>query len=73
MASSLSCAAQAQCIGGLYTNPQCCAPDVLGVACLDGGVPSESPRDAQHFREICGKAGKAAKCCVIPVAGQDVL
>lgn len=20
---------------GLYSNPQCCSPDVLGVACLD--------------------------------------
>lgn len=26
------------CQGGLYTNPQCCSPDVLGVACLDAKV-----------------------------------
>ncbi|OAQ97577.1 hypothetical protein LLEC1_01213 [Akanthomyces lecanii] len=61
------------CQGGLYSNPQCCNPDVLGVACLDGKVPSEQPRDANHFRQICGSKGKAAKCCVLPVLKQDVL
>ena len=24
--------------GALYTSPQCCTPDVLGLACLDGEV-----------------------------------
>ncbi|KAF3927373.1 Trihydrophobin [Orbilia brochopaga] len=61
------------CSGGLYTSLQCCAPDVLGVACLDSTTPSEQPRDAQHFRQICAATGKAAKCCVFPVADQDLL
>lgn len=29
--------------GTLYTNPQCCTPNVLNVACLDGGVRKSCP------------------------------
>ncbi|KAJ4154115.1 hypothetical protein LMH87_010578 [Akanthomyces muscarius] len=60
--------------GGLYTSPQCCSADVLDVACLSGGGPPEPPSDANNFRDICGRIGKQAKCCVLAeVANQDVL
>lgn len=80
------------CNGGLYSQAQCCATDVLGVACLDGAprkltshevvskkqlanmfTANETPRDAKNFQEICAKKGQQARCCVIPVLGQDVL
>merc|ERR1711963_889941 len=55
------------------TGPVCCATDVLGVICLDGEPPNETPRDGRHFRDICAKEGQQAKCCVLPVVGQGVL
>ncbi|CEJ81518.1 hypothetical protein VHEMI01639 [[Torrubiella] hemipterigena] len=61
------------CPNGLFSNPLCCATDVLGVACLDGGAPDQTPRDGRDFRDICAKKGQQARCCVLPVAGQGVL
>ncbi|KAK6223941.1 hypothetical protein LQW54_000086 [Pestalotiopsis sp. IQ-011] len=59
--------------GALYTNAQCCATDVLGVADLDCANPSAIPASAYAFQADCATVGKTARCCVIPVAGQDVL
>ncbi|PHH70927.1 hypothetical protein CDD83_5315 [Cordyceps sp. RAO-2017] len=61
------------CAAGLYSSPQCCSTDVLGVAGLDCKAPSSGPTDLAGFKGICGAAGKSARCCVLPVAGQDVL
>ena len=34
---------------------------------------NETPRDAKNFQDICAKKGQQARCCIIPVLGQDVL
>ncbi|PNP46044.1 hypothetical protein TGAMA5MH_02079 [Trichoderma gamsii] len=64
---------QFECPTGLYTNPQCCAADVLGLADLDCDVPSSIPKDGADFQAICAAGGKQAKCCVLPILGQDLL
>ncbi|KAJ6784649.1 hypothetical protein PWT90_03212 [Aphanocladium album] len=61
------------CEYGLYTNIQCCATDILGVAALDCKTITEVPHDANHASQICAKTGGAARCCVIPILGQAVL
>ncbi|KAI1358293.1 hydrophobin-like protein [Xylaria arbuscula] len=61
------------CPSGLYSVPQCCATDVLGVADLNCASPSAVPSSVTNFRDICAAGGNRARCCVIPVLGQDVL
>ncbi|KAI0450073.1 hydrophobin-like protein [Xylaria acuta] len=61
------------CPNGLYSVEQCCATDVLGVADLNCHSPSAVPTSASHFKDICAKGGQRARCCVVPVLGQDVL
>ncbi|KAG5916041.1 hypothetical protein E4U42_007816, partial [Claviceps africana] len=58
---------------GLYSNPQCCAVNVLGVAALDCKNPSRKPTNAGDFKSTCASVGKKAQCCVLPLLGQDVL
>ncbi|KAI1651567.1 Cerato-ulmin hydrophobin family [Daldinia loculata] len=58
---------------GLYGTSQCCATDVLGVADLDCANPPAVPTDASNFSEICAADGQRARCCVLPILGQDVL
>ncbi|KAI8955228.1 fungal hydrophobin [Xylaria longipes] len=58
---------------GLYDSLQCCATDVLGVADLDCGTPNAVPTSPSSFAAICAKGGQRARCCVLPVLGQDVL
>ncbi|KAI2624606.1 cerato-ulmin [Hypomontagnella submonticulosa] len=58
---------------GLYDSVQCCATDVLGVADLDCQTPSKVPSSAADFKAICATGGQRARCCVLPVLGQDVL
>ncbi|KAI1335337.1 hydrophobin [Xylariaceae sp. FL0016] len=58
---------------GLYDSAQCCATDVLGVADLDCASPSKVPTSASNFESICAAGGQRARCCVLPVLGQDVL
>lgn len=60
------------CPIGLYSNPQCCATDVLGAADLDCSTP-DTASGPRAFRASCAAKGQQAKCCVIPVAGQSVL
>ncbi|KAF1938521.1 hypothetical protein EJ02DRAFT_329406, partial [Clathrospora elynae] len=72
-AAPLSSAASSLCPTGLYSNPQCCATDVLGAVGLNCAVPSTKPTDDSNFISICAATGQQAKCCVIPVLGQDVL
>ncbi|KAI0447262.1 hydrophobin-like protein [Xylaria telfairii] len=59
--------------GGLYSAPQCCATDVLGVADLDCHSPASVPFSVSNFRDICANGGQRARCCVIPILGQAVL
>ncbi|KAI1457907.1 hydrophobin precursor [Annulohypoxylon moriforme] len=61
------------CNPGLYSNPQCCATDVLGVADLDCATPSKQLTSASEFEAVCAAGGQRARCCVLPVLGQDVL
>ncbi|KAI1744604.1 hydrophobin-like protein [Xylaria scruposa] len=61
------------CPNGLYSSPQCCATDVLGVADLNCHSPSAVPTSASSFKSICAAGGQRARCCVIPVLGQAVL
>ncbi|KAJ3579546.1 hypothetical protein NPX13_g1018 [Xylaria arbuscula] len=63
----------ALCPVGLYSVPQCCATDVLGVADLNCGSPSAQPYSVANFRDICANGGQRARCCVLPVLGQAVL
>ncbi|KAI0439526.1 Cerato-ulmin hydrophobin family [Xylaria telfairii] len=58
---------------GLYGTSQCCATDVLGVADLDCANPPSVPNSADNFSAVCAAIGQRARCCVLPVLGQDVL
>ncbi|KAI1412323.1 cerato-ulmin [Hypoxylon sp. FL1857] len=58
---------------GLYDSAQCCATDVLGVADLDCQTPGKIPHSASDFEAICAAGGQRARCCVLPVLGQDLL
>ncbi|KAI0397691.1 hydrophobin-like protein [Xylariaceae sp. FL0594] len=61
------------CPNGLFSVPQCCATDVLGVADLNCHSPSSAPTSATSFKNICAKGGQRARCCVVPVLGQALL
>ncbi|KAI1171863.1 fungal hydrophobin-domain-containing protein [Nemania sp. FL0916] len=61
------------CPAGLYSVPQCCATDILGLADLDCHSPSAVPSSPADFRYICAAGGQRARCCVVPVLGQAVL
>ncbi|KAH0497304.1 hypothetical protein TgHK011_004619 [Trichoderma gracile] len=63
----------AVCPGGLFSNPQCCATQVLGLIGLDCKVPSQQVYDGTDFRNACAKTGAQPLCCVAPVAGQALL
>ncbi|KAI8623601.1 Cerato-ulmin hydrophobin family [Xylariaceae sp. FL1651] len=58
---------------GLYGTSQCCATDVLGVADLDCANPPTVPTSAANFTTICSDIGQRARCCVLPILGQDLL
>ncbi|KAK5988885.1 Cell wall protein qid3 [Cladobotryum mycophilum] len=61
------------CPAGLFSVPQCCATDVLGLADLDCHTPRSSPSNGASFKQICAKEGQRARCCVLPVLGQALL
>ncbi|EOA90258.1 uncharacterized protein SETTUDRAFT_60640, partial [Exserohilum turcica Et28A] len=61
------------CPSGLYSTPQCCATDILGVAALNCYAPYTAPTDVNDFKAGCATSGQQAKCCVLPIAGQDIL
>ncbi|KAK1777559.1 Cerato-ulmin hydrophobin family [Copromyces sp. CBS 386.78] len=58
---------------GLYGTAQCCATDVLGVADLDCANPPVAVANATEFQTACADIGQRARCCVLPILGQDVL
>ncbi|KAM0464504.1 hypothetical protein ACHAPV_002330 [Trichoderma viride] len=59
--------------GLLYSVPQCCDVDVLGVADLDCVAPPSGPSKCKTFKGICSSIGREPKCCVLPIAGQALL
>ena len=61
------------CPSLLYSNAQCCATDVLGVADLDCSTPNSAARSAKDFAGICAQTGKTAACCTLPLLGQGTL
>ncbi|KAI8627145.1 fungal hydrophobin-domain-containing protein [Xylariaceae sp. FL1651] len=61
------------CPDGLYSVPQCCATDVLGIADLDCQSPAAVPSSPSSFQSICATGGQRARCCVIPVLNQAAL
>ncbi|KAI0405950.1 hydrophobin-like protein [Xylaria palmicola] len=62
------------CAGqGLFSVPQCCATDVLGVADLNCHSPSSNPFSVNNFRDICANGGQRARCCAVPILGQALL
>ncbi|KAL6871375.1 hydrophobin [Trichoderma novae-zelandiae] len=61
------------CPPGLFSNPQCCATQVLGIIGLDCKVPSTQVYDGADFRNACAKTGAQPLCCVAPLAGQALL
>ncbi|EMD90447.1 hypothetical protein COCC4DRAFT_186971 [Bipolaris maydis ATCC 48331] len=63
----------ALCPAGLYSNAQCCATDILGVAALNCQNPTTTPTSTGDFISGCAAVGQQAQCCVIPVAGQALL
>jgi hydrophobin len=52
---------------GLYSNAQCCATDVLGVADLDCGNAPSPPTSGENFSALCAAMGQRARCCVLPI------
>ncbi|KAJ4856931.1 fungal hydrophobin domain-containing protein [Trichoderma breve] len=64
---------EAWCPRGLYSVPQCCDADVIGVADLDCVVPPFAPSRCKSFYGACASIGRQPKCCVLPVAGVAVL
>ncbi|KAK5991789.1 Cell wall protein qid3 [Cladobotryum mycophilum] len=61
------------CPVGLFSVPQCCATDVLGVADLDCTAPVNGISDPRNFKDECARYGKQARCCVLPALGLGVL
>jgi hypothetical protein len=62
------------CPDGLFSVPQCCATDILGIADLDCQTPGIGPYGYyESFQQICAAKGQRARCCVLPVLGQAVL
>ncbi|KAK4066220.1 fungal hydrophobin [Trichoderma aggressivum f. europaeum] len=59
--------------GLLYTNPQCCDADVLGLADLDCVTPPSAPTSCKSFDGICASIGREPKCCAVPIIGVALL
>ncbi|KAL6697172.1 hydrophobin [Trichoderma pleuroticola] len=64
---------EAWCPPGLYSVPQCCDVDVLGVAAVDCRTPPSASSKCKLFKGVCASIGLQPKCCVLPVAGLAVL
>ncbi|KAL7791941.1 hydrophobin-2 [Trichoderma ceciliae] len=63
----------AVCPPGLYSNPLCCATNVLGVVGLDCEIPHGSISTGSDFQAACASHGLQPLCCVAPVADQGIL
>jgi len=58
---------------GTYSNAECCATDVLGLADLDCANPPSTPSSMTNFTAVCSAIGQRARCCALPVLGQALL
>ncbi|THZ90738.1 hypothetical protein D6C82_10311 [Aureobasidium pullulans] len=58
---------------GTYSNAQCCATDVLGLADLNCANPPTTPTSQEDFIDICATEGQQARCCALPILGQALL
>ncbi|KAI1182992.1 Cerato-ulmin hydrophobin family [Nemania serpens] len=65
--------AAAPLCSGLTSTLQCCATDVLGVADLDCANPPTVPTTPADFSAVCSAIGQRARCCAIPILGQDLI
>jgi hypothetical protein len=59
--------------GVLFSAPNCCATDVLGLANLDCTTPPKVPTSPSDFQAVCAAIGKRPRCCVAPLLGQALL
>ncbi|CAD0028976.1 unnamed protein product [Aureobasidium pullulans] len=53
---------------GTYSNAQCCATDVLGLADLNCANPPTTPTSQEDFIDICATEGQQARCCALPIS-----
>ncbi|KAH8659986.1 putative hydrophobin precursor [Xylariales sp. PMI_506] len=60
---------------GVFGVAQCCGTFVSDVAGLGCDTPTNDlrPTNSLEFVNVCAAVGKSAGCCVLPVAGQDLL
>ncbi|KAF2245003.1 hypothetical protein BU26DRAFT_434383 [Trematosphaeria pertusa] len=58
---------------GATSTPQCCATDVLNLVVLDCATPPTTPTSINNFIDICSAEGQQAKCCLLPILGQDLI
>ncbi|TFB03410.1 Hydrophobin-2 [Trichoderma ghanense] len=63
----------AVCPTGLFSNPLCCATNVLDLVGVDCTTPTAAVPDGVFFQAHCASKGKQPLCCVAPVADQGVL
>ncbi|KAG9746027.1 hypothetical protein KCU73_g7456, partial [Aureobasidium melanogenum] len=66
-------ARQVTICAGTYSNAQCCATDVLGLADLNCANPPTVPVNQTDFISICSAEGQQARCCALPILGQALL
>ncbi|TIA53281.1 hypothetical protein D6C83_04389 [Aureobasidium pullulans] len=55
---------------GTYSNAQCCATDVLGLADLNCANPPTTPTSQEDFIDICATEGQQARCCALPIVSR---
>lgn len=55
------------CDADLYSNPKCCAVNVVQAADLDCHALAHTPTSAKDFEAICSEKGAKPQCCGIPV------
>ncbi|KAK1255943.1 hypothetical protein MKX07_008202 [Trichoderma sp. CBMAI-0711] len=63
----------AVCPTGLFSNPLCCATNVLDLVGVDCKTPTIAVDTGAIFQAHCASKGSKALCCVAPVADQALL
>ncbi|CAD0090954.1 unnamed protein product [Aureobasidium vineae] len=71
--SARQVAAQSVICSGTYSNAQCCATDVLGLADLNCANPPSTPTNETDFVNICATEGQQARCCALPIVSCNML
>ncbi|KAL2127758.1 hypothetical protein VTI74DRAFT_10227 [Chaetomium olivicolor] len=57
---------------GVFPPAKCCATDVLGISDLDCG-DRDVPTSANNFSAVCSAIGQHARCCMLPIPGEDII